>query len=475
MSLTRRAFLQTATGAWLTSLIPVRAQEAVPVEIELRPDEVTGTIAPDFIGFGYETSAVANPGFFSVQNAPLLQFYRTLGNEGLIRIGGNVSDYTHWSPDGATASMPQGKSTIINERVVADLGDFARASGWKVMWGLNLGSGTKEEAVAEAIAVSKALGANLHSFEIGNEVDILAGGEGRHWKDWTFDVYHARYLEYKGAIRAALPDASFSGPDSAGRVEWCEKFAALESHDMKLLTDHYYRMGASGPQATMEVLLASDPGLEERALELQSICGKYQLSYRINETNSFSGGGKIGVSDVFGAALWCLDYMFLLASFGCDGVNIQTDVNHLHWLSHYSPIYHDDKGNYQARPTYYGMLAFAMAAKGGLIGLKSSALNINLRAFGTRDATGSAWLTVINKDLNRDAVVKVSMKGAGPKAQFFRLVGTSPFSGENITLAGNPVTADGKWSPGPGETLAVSDHSATISVPRASAAFLHFG
>jgi hypothetical protein len=475
MPLTRRAFLRTTGAACLATFLPARAEEAVPLEIELLPDEVVGTIARDFIGFGYETSAVANAGFFSVQNAAMLQFYRTLSTQGLIRIGGNVSDYTHWSPHGTLASMPQGKSTVINERVVTDLGDFARTSGWKVMWGLNLGSGTKEEAVAEASAISQALGASLHSFEIGNEVDLLAGGEGRHWKDWNFDAYHARYVEYKAAIRKALPNAQFSGPDSAGKVEWCEKFAALESHDMKLLTDHYYRMGASRHQATMEVLLASDPGLEERARALQAIGKKYQLPYRINETNSFSGGGKTGISDVFGAALWCLDYMFLLASFGCEGVNIQTDVNHLHWLSHYSPIYHDDEGNYQPRPTYYGMLAFAMAAKGRLIALKSSASGINLRAFGTRDETGTTWLTIINKDLNRDALVRVSMQDSSPAANLFRLAATSPLSAENITLAGNPVAADGKWSPGPGETVAVSDHSAKIRVPRASAAFLRFG
>jgi len=31
------------------------------------------------------------------------------------------------------------------------------------------------------------------------------------------------------------------------------------------------------------------------------------LEYRINEVNSFSGGGKEGISDTFGSALWCLD------------------------------------------------------------------------------------------------------------------------------------------------------------------------
>jgi hypothetical protein len=118
------------------------------------------------------------------------------------------------------------------------------------------------------------------------------------------------------------------------------------------------------------------------------------------------------------------------------------------------------------------MLAFAMAAKGRMIALKSSSPGINLRAFGTREDTGSTWLIIINKDLNQDAAVKVSMKDSGATAQLFRLVGASPFGGENITLAGNPVTAAGTWSPGAGEPVPVRDHSANILVPRASAAFL---
>ena len=67
------------------------------------------------------------------------------------------------------------------------------------------------------------------------------------------------------------------------------------------------------------------------------------------ETNSFYGGGKDGVSNSFAAALWTLDYLLVLASYGCAGVNMETGVNHLGKISYYSPISDDLNGNYGPR------------------------------------------------------------------------------------------------------------------------------
>jgi len=50
--------------------------------------------------------------------------------------------------------------------------------------GLNLGTGTKEEAVEEAVAVDKALARACISFEIGNEVDLM-----RKYSR-NYDAYH---------------------------------------------------------------------------------------------------------------------------------------------------------------------------------------------------------------------------------------------------------------------------------------------
>ena len=233
--------------------------------------------------------------------------------------------------------------------------------------------------MVEAQAVNAALGSSLQSFEIGNEVEDL-----RH----DYEAYHADYLDYKSAIRAVLPNAPFSGPDSVGHWLFITNFAATESGDMKLLTTHYYRSNAGNTNATLERLLQRDANWDKRLVDLRQVSRDHGLAYRINEINSFSGGGKRGVSDTFGSALWCLDYMFMLGEHGSEGVNMETDINQLGFISHYSPIVHDESGRCHARAEYYGMLAFAMAGNGDLLKLTLDKGDINLSAYATKDRTG---------------------------------------------------------------------------------------
>ncbi|HEX5244177.1 MAG TPA: hypothetical protein VFW23_13015, partial [Tepidisphaeraceae bacterium] len=250
------------------TLIPSKAN-AESLKITIDPQSTTATIPEDFLGLGYETSAVAQAGYFTDQNRALVQLYRNLSRQGLIRIGGNISDHTRFEPGGVATVNPEERVTIINETSLKDLASFARATGWKVMWGLNLGTGSKEQAAQEAVAVDHALGANLQSFEIGNEVDLMR----RYARD--FDAYHAAYAEYKSAIRAKLPHAVFSGPDVAGNLSFVEKFVASEAGDMKLATHHYYRGGASSPRATLQTLLARDEGFGHRLDALHALCAEH--------------------------------------------------------------------------------------------------------------------------------------------------------------------------------------------------------
>lgn len=67
------------------------------------------------------------------------------------------------------------------------------------------------------------------------------------------------------------------------------------------------------------------------------------------------------MSDTFIGALWTLKVMLLLAQYGCAGVNMETGVNQLGFISSYSPIQDDTKGVNSAGVPYYGMLAFATA------------------------------------------------------------------------------------------------------------------
>ena len=432
------------------------------VRVHIYPDSVQTSIADDFIGFGYESSAIAREGYFSLGNTRLVQLYRTLSTHGLVRIGGNVSDHTRFSPNGAPQVQSEKGTTIINQHVLEDFGKFLGATGWKAMWGLNLGSGSKEEAVQEALAVRRALGDRLQSLEIGNEVDLLPRFK-------SYENYYEAYKEYKGAIRNMFPQAAFSGPDVAGNTQWAVDFAVREGKDMQLLTHHYYRTGARRLEATIETLLAPDPAFRAKLEKLQGTCVETGIRFRINEANSFYGGGKPGVSDTFASALWCLDFMFQLASYGCDGVNLETDINQMAWVSHYSPIFRDAAGQLIARPEYYGMLAFALAGKSELVKLAASRTDTNLSIYATRSSAGSLWVTAVNKDLSRDVTLELVLPPGRSRAEAYRLAAPSIESRDRVTLGGAEVSATGAWSPGPAEKIEVNDAVASLQVPAASA------
>lgn len=468
-NLARIAFLG-ATGALLPfGPLPAQAsQDPQVIRIRVDPNTVTASVPDDFIGFGYETSAVAHPGLFSPANARLIQLYRTLSRHGLVRIGGNISDHTKFVARGSLAVEPQEGTTVINSRSLADLAGFLRATGWRLMWGLNLGTGSREDAAEEALAVSEAAGGQLQSFEIGNEVDLLR----RFGK--SYDGYYASYLAYKAAIRAVLPGAAFSGPDAARDTTWCVNFARTESSDIRLLTHHYYRTGAGSPDATLENLLRDDPSLEATLRRLQGVCAGSGISYRINEVNSFYNGGKQGVSDTFGSALWCLDFLFQLASHGCGGVNMETDINQHAWVSHYSPIFRDASDHYLARPEYYGMLAFSLAGKGELLRLAVDDPVFGVTAYATREANGHLWLTLINKGLDRGARVRVSLPGPFTAVDVLRLAAPTAQSKDNVTLGGATVADDGTWSPNSNEAVAANAGLVALDLPAASAALLRF-
>jgi hypothetical protein len=442
--------------------------EVAPVRVSIRvdPSEVIENIPEDFLGFGYEASAVARSGYFSPQNKTLVQLYCTLTTHGLVRIGGNVSDHTQYVADGVAAARPQTQTTVINRQSLLDLGGFLRATGWKAIWGLNLGTGTSQEAVEEALAVSAALGDRLECFQIGNEVDQLPRFHG------DYDAYHAAFLEYKAAIRAALPSAAFSGPDVASHADWAVKFATAEAADLRYVTIHYYRTGAQNPNATAKVLLQSDGSLDTKLRAIRQASRSSSVDYRIVETNSFYGGGKPGVSDRFGSALWCLDYLFHLASEECRGVNLETDINHLGWVSHYSPIFRDDRGNLVARPSYYAMLAFSLAGKGKFIQSRVENAQVNLTAYSTMDPHGVLWVTVINKDLLQSAEAEIALPPGYVGANLFRLSAPAVDSPDHVTLAGTQVSSDGTWTAGPLEEISVGKSLAELRVPAASAALL---
>lgn len=78
--------------------------------------------------------------------------------------------------------------------------------------------------------------------------------------------------------------------------------------------------------------------------------------YTMGETNSISGDGSHGVSDVFGSALWLVDYALYAASQNITRIHFHqgTGYRYASWL----PVYHDGIGPL-VKPPYYGNIFVA--------------------------------------------------------------------------------------------------------------------
>jgi hypothetical protein len=241
---------------------------------------------------------------------------------------------------------------------------------------------------------------------------------------------------------------------------------------LKLLTHHYYRECAN-PTSTLDKLLHPDPKWAPALDKLKAASVSSHVPYRICEINSFCGGGKPGVSDTFGSALWVLDYMFTLAWAGAAGLNIETGVNQLGFISSYSPIGDNERRTYSAQPEYYGMLAFAQASQGQRVRVSCEAAEVNLTAYAVLGSQRRLTVTIVNKDTTLDAGVSIIAGGNFVQANALRLTAPSLESKGGVMLGGSPVTSNGEWKPRVVEPLRARHGECELRVPAASAAIVN--
>lgn len=435
-----------------TTSLALRLAHATPVEIPA-----------DFTGLGYEMSSVATPGLLSVTNQRYANLVKGLGPAGVLRVGGIVANYTRYEPNGTASAGRQ--NTVITCAGIEQFAAFLHEIGWKCIWSVNFAQGTIDQAVEEARAVSETLDSRLLALEIGNEVDSYGQGQPFRKPGYDYDAYREEYADWHAAIARALPGIRFAAPDTARAVDWVERMARDAKGDVQLLTTHYYRNGQN--RGSAEQLLLPDPRLEDTLARMRAASNQGGIPWRMCETNSFSGGGRPGVSDTFVGALWTLNFMLLLAEYGCSGVNIETGVNQLGFVSSYSPIQDDSKGNNSAGVPYYGMLAFATAFAGSyqLLPLEPGSGTDSLHAyvFGASGKPRSA--AVINMGNATEARVSVAALGM-KRARVLRLTAPSADSRIGVLFGGTQVDENGKWRAASAERIGGGE----VIVPPMSAA-----
>jgi hypothetical protein len=483
-SMNRRHFLSAAAVATAATFArPAWAIEApASPSLTIHTDKAIAHIPADFTGLSYESSQLVHPLFFSAENIALVQFFRTLGAAGVLRIGGNMSEFTAWSPvdlpaaaddaDGTEGPDP-GKGTtrtfVITPLAIRNLNAFLEATNWKLIYGLNLARGAAEAAADEAEYVSKTCGSRLLAIQFGNEPDLF-----KHNNDpkdrWKYAEYIAKWKTFEKAVHARVPNAPLAGPDTSFKPEWVGNFAKDTKGTVGLLTAHYYAEGPpTDPRMTIDYLLNQQEKFMPhivRAIELSRQAG---LPYRMSEGNTCYNAGKKGVSDTFASALWVGDFLAQIAALGGTGVNMHGGGNGL-----YTPIAGSPREGYSARPEYYGLL-FVRPLFGATMlasDLQNSGLNVSAYAM---QKAGKITVLAFNKG-NSATTLTLRLPSGRTKdsASILRLTGPAVNATSNVLLGGSEVASNGAWKPVASEILHGSGGTLQVSLPAFSGAAVSF-
>jgi hypothetical protein len=453
--LTRRRFLATAACTVAAARFHAQGQSKVRVALAI-PSEATGPHMPiDFVGLSYEVQQLADPSFFSAQNSGLIREFNALSSTGVLRLGGNTSEFAYWKPKSDSpepehppvrevAGEPKAQYYAVTVEAVKNMAQFLQATGWTCVYGIGMGTNTPARAAEEAAFVAETLGDRLQYFQIGNEADLF----DRHLRDpktWSAKTYLEEWLSLSRAIATRVPAAKFGMPDVASKVSWLTEIAgqwpSIQAPPrVTTLTHHYYFGGpATNPDVNIPNLLkpATMEKVQNTANIASAAASKIGARVRMTEGNTCYRGGKPGVSDVFAAALWSADYSLLLASNDYSGVNLHGGTGKsvansvggslpgdalleangetpeqiaAHPHPFYTPIA-TFGSDYLLEPVAYG-LKFAGLFSGGTLlkaefSTKLQAAGVNATAYAAKLPGGQTSVIILNKDAGADLEVEL--------------------------------------------------------------------
>lgn len=468
---------------WSISLASRAALASAPVRLTFL--NFTGiTIPDDFIGLSFEASVLlpnrnkiprGRPFYlFSPTNKVLVAIFKNLGVKNLRTGGGTVDE------------LPKPPSRADIDQLFG----FAKAANVKVIFTFRLLNGDASIAPRTAAYIWRHYREQLDCFAIGNEPD---------WKSYhrsdpritDYPSYLADWRNFADAIREAVPDARFAGPDTGSDFpvsraadtddqgeSWTRRFADDErtAGILAVVTQHDYvgqlAKGVTARAAIDTMLSQKWPAAEYPALlnHVLAPVAADGFPFRMTESND-RVGGVAGASDAFASALWALDYLHWWAAHGCAGVNFHNNE----WLKT-DTVFLDANGKYHLNPKAFGIKAFELGGYGKVAAM--AILNpdgINLTAYGAGNAA-KLCVTVINKEHAlgaRRANLTVVPGSKWKRAKILFLSGR-PEMKTGITLGGATIHDDGSWHGSWKPLNTGRDGLWTVHLPTASAVIILF-
>ena len=158
-----------------TQTAPPSTPNPASVNVRVGKAWVSQPVAPGFIGFSFEFTAVRDYTGSDPRaiNPVLVALIRDVapGQTPVLRIGGNSTDGTWWPLPGVTPSP--GITYTLTKSWLATTRALAVETGAKLILGVNLKDDSAAEAAAETYAYRTGIGAkHIEALEIGNEPEL---------------------------------------------------------------------------------------------------------------------------------------------------------------------------------------------------------------------------------------------------------------------------------------------------------------
>jgi Glycosyl hydrolase family 79 C-terminal beta domain len=460
-----------------------------------------GRVIPtDFLGLSLETTALRSPAIQST-SPELVRLLRALGT-GLLRVSGDSVDRTQWLT--AAARPAPWAVAAVTPADLGNLATLARATGWRVLVGLDLGHEIASAVVDEARTAASTLGSSLAGLAIGNEPDLYTrrppvpfraplGNAALRPAGWGFEQYANEITHLRAALAGAGVSAPQDGPDTATGA-WLDRYAARETPGLAALTQHLYpldrchggRVVIPGP--TIPSLLSARVGARETAQIsgfMRAAVG-HGVPLRIDETNSVACAGQPNTSDTFAAALWAVDFSLRAARQGVVGLNFHGGLGSCQrggtilspW---YSPLCTLPDGRLRPRPEYYALLVLRSLERGAFVRVAyRTSHDIAVYALRAPDAS----LRVVVDDMDTAAGVRSGSGLRGPmpvrvtlrvdrsyrRGSVIRLTAPGADAKQGVTLGGASVRPDGSLPAPKAAPIVGGSGSFALELPPASVA-----
>ncbi len=462
---------------------------------------ISRPVASDFLGLAMEYRAIPEVTGAGLQgvNRVLVQLIRNLSPQGRpsLRIGGQSTDRSWWPVAGM--SRPPGITYDLTSGWMAAARTLAVATDAKLILGVGLEANRPRIDTVEASQLLSGIGRRyLGAFEIGNEPELYRvvpwyrklRGVPIPWYSKVGTEIFSRGPRYgpQGFVSdfsralAALPAGPVAGPVTSLQP-WFDAFRRFVSRGsrVRMVTWHAYGLNQCVMVPTSPQFPSVPNLLSARASRgfFNGISPSVALAhsagdtFRVDEMNSVTCNGRVGVSNTFASALWVLDALFTLAGDGVDGVNIHTYPDAANGLFDFTRAHGQWAGT--VHPIYYGLVMFAQAAPAGSRILRVVAPGAGaVRVHATLAPDHRTRVLLINNSLSHSTLALVHGAAGAGAGVLERLLARSAYATGGVTLGGASFGQTTTGMLPPVNTTAVSARSGAyaVSLPPASAALL---